>query len=54
MLVAPQPPHLAAFWSNGFDLKSHLQAFLKLEAGEIDLKLTECRETIKAIGEHFD
>jgi SAM-dependent methyltransferase len=54
MIVAPQPQHLADFWSNGFELKAHLQEFLKLESCDIDLKLTECRETIKAIGEHFD
>jgi len=54
MLVAPKPQYLAAFWQNSFDLKAHLSAFLDTDVRDIDLQLRECRETIKAIGEHFD
>ncbi len=54
MLMKLYPPHLKAYWDNCFDLETHLQRFLHLDAATLSQQLQTRRHLADEVGQHFD
>lgn len=47
----PTPEYLEQFWQNSFDLKKHLQQFLKIDLETLETNLARGEEQLKLLGQ---